>query len=440
MVFGINRSSSEAELSKGQKGDSWNLDNLTVNYYVQYVANAANDALSSIISVGPWAEQDNCNDRSKSFKSSAIKYTPGKFRTEVMKKKSFSSGCMLPKDYVCYSKFATHNGSMEVKRNVQSEFYLDHTEVLVQIEASTVTTMDSELYSAGILKGDLGFMDKHPIIPGSAFVGCIQAKGGSVVTTRIKDRVVSFCPKGGANSSFITVDESQLVQVPEKMSSLAAVIVTGVYLPVFQALQIGFSKENRYNLKSHSLKGKTVLLHAELASSFIEPVVRLAKSLGAKDIYVSLPESSTGNNVEHLKYFGAKLFDESFKGHVDILINDTDDATTNIDVENVLVNDGFKVTIQKHKPYDAALKSTVTAIANLLSQNPHFIYNPACYWENELDLSKKDLIFLLHLVSKKAVVPRLGRTLRLEDVPLAHLYIEMKKPLRGSFVCLPWHE
>lgn len=259
-----------------------------------------------------------------------------------------------------------------------------------------------------------------------------------MATSKIKDRVTSFCPRGGANSTFITVDESKIVQVPEKISSLAAAIITGIYLPVFQAMNIGLSKENRYNLKAHALKGKRILLHAEASSSFIEPLLRLAKSLGAKDVYLSFPDVLV-RSVDHFKSLGAKIYDESFEGNVDILVNDTEDTIEHIDARNILSN-GFKVIIQKYKPCTAALRSSVEKISTIYFCYPHFIYNPADYWETELEQSKKDLKFLLDLVHKKVVLPKLGRTLRLEDVHLAYLYLEMKNPLRGSFVCLPWHK
>lgn len=176
MVFGINRRStilatskssnstsstitsttSEDKKSKRGEGDSWRLVNdiskssglvddisKASGYYVQYVADAANNVLSEIVSAGKDGEGGGSKFQSTS--SRAVKYSPSEFRALVMKKLSFSSGSVLPKDYVCYSKLGIYNSSIEVKRNAPSQLYLERSQILVQIEVSTYIVYFSKM-------------------------------------------------------------------------------------------------------------------------------------------------------------------------------------------------------------------------------------------------------------------------------------------------------
>lgn len=298
------------------------------------------------------------------------------------------------------------------------------------LQASTVTTMDSEIRS-GLLKIDKNFFGDLEIIPGSAFVGCVQWKGESVVNTHIKERVASFCPQGGANSEFVKTEDASLVPVPEKVSSLCAAICVGAYLPVFQALNIGMPREYRYNSEAKSLYGKAVVYFTDPTSSFVEPLVRLAKCLGARDVYIPLGAAESSEISAHLNSIGAIPFnpeEKSFESGIDILINDASMPITET-IRSALTDTGFMVTIQKNntKQHESSSAS-------------QYHYNVADSWNSNLEESKKDLIFLFDLVKKKYLLPKLARTLRLSEVPEGHACLDAKVPIRGTFICLPWHK
>jgi NADPH:quinone reductase-like Zn-dependent oxidoreductase len=288
--------------------------------------------------------------------------------------------------------------------------------------------MDSE-FRLGLLKNGKDTVSDLEIIPGSAFVGCVQRKGENVVNTQIKERVASFCPQGGANSEFVKVEDASLVQVPDKVSSLSAAICVGVYLPVFQALNIGLPLDHRYDFEAKPLDRKSILYFTEPTSSFVEPLVRIAKCLGASDVYIPVHESS--DLAGHLRLIGAIPFDpaqKSFDGCIDILIRDSNIPTTET-MYSSLTDTGFAVTIQKN---DENMSK--------ISSDSLYHYNTTHSWTSNLEESKKDLLFLLDLVKNKHLIPKLARTLRLSEVPEAHSYLDAKAPLRGTFVCLPWHK
>jgi NADPH:quinone reductase-like Zn-dependent oxidoreductase len=289
--------------------------------------------------------------------------------------------------------------------------------------------MDSEIRS-GLLKNDNNFFDDLEIIPGSAFVGCVQWKGERVVNTHMKERVASFCPQGGANSEFVKTEDASLVPVPEKVSSLCAAICVGAYLPVFQALNIGLPREHRYNSEAKSLHGKSVVYFTDPTSSFVEPLVRLAKYLGARDVYIPLGAESS-EITAHLNSIGAIPFNpesKSFESGIDILMNDASIPITET-IRSALTDTGFIVTIQKTNKKQHESSSAF-----------QYHYNVADSWNSNLEESKKDLIFLFDLVKKKYLLPKLARTLRLSEVSEGHACLDAKVPIRGTFICLPWHK
>jgi NADPH:quinone reductase-like Zn-dependent oxidoreductase len=266
--------------------------------------------------------------------------------------------------------------------------------------------MDSE-FRLGLLKNGKDTVSDLEIIPGSAFVGCVQRKGENVVNTQIKERVASFCPQGGANSEFVKVEDASLVQV----------------------LNIGLPLDHRYDFEAKPLDRKSILYFTEPTSSFVEPLVRIAKCLGASDVYIPVHESS--DLAGHLRLIGAIPFDpaqKSFDGCIDILIRDSNIPTTET-MYSSLTDTGFAVTIQKN---DENMSK--------ISSDSLYHYNTTHSWTSNLEESKKDLLFLLDLVKNKHLIPKLARTLRLSEVPEAHSYLDAKAPLRGTFVCLPWHK
>jgi len=59
-------------------------------------------------------------------------------------------------------------------------------------------------------------------------------------------------------------------------------------------------------------------------------------------------------------------------------------------------------------------------------------------WENNLERSKSDLSYLFGLLKTDKIEPQVARTLKLSKVPDAHFYLDGRRRVQGTFVCVPW--
>jgi NADPH:quinone reductase-like Zn-dependent oxidoreductase len=66
-----------------------------------------------------------------------------------------------------------------------------------------------------------------------------------------------------------------------------------------------------------------------------------------------------------------------------------------------------------------------------------FTYDMFYEWENDMERSKKDLSYLFGLLMLNRITPQVTRTMGLKNVPKAHVYLDSKKRVQGTMVCLP---
>lgn len=289
-----------------------------------------------------------------------------------------------------------------------------------------------------------------PITPGVDFVGRVRSCGESAsIMHGINeyDRVASLCGTGG-NSRYISMDASKLVRVPTSIPATSAAIVVESYLGAFQALHLGESDfEKRHS--PTSLSNMSVLVFGGI-SSIGQAIIELALLFNASKVY------STGLPKHHnlLKSLGAiPLGTEPTEWlptvceQMSIVIDPYHSQPTKDLRQSIKV--GGKIICFDHQHGENKTK-TAESTDNWLSQyfmrgttlgderHSELTYDVFNEWERHLEIGKSDLSYLFGLLKNEKIEPQVARTLKLSKVPDAHHYLDGKRRIQGTFVCVPW--
>lgn len=309
------------------------------------------------------------------------------------------------------------------------------SKVLMQIETCTVSRMDAK-----IRHGEMG-LPVAPIngniTPGVDVVGKVLMCGdAATVMYGISngDTVASLVGCGG-NAKYINLDAAQLVRVPRGVAPISASIVIESYLPAFQALMLKVPKEDRYNLSV--LNGKKVLIFGGI-STVGQALIELSLLLGASQVYTTaitkhhkLLASLGAITVE----FNPETWPQDINEQIDIAVDPSNFVVDKkclkvMKGEGKLVCFGRGITIDKF----------ADPLTNSLSGFFHMklLYNVFEEWMDNLEGSKSDLSYLFGLLKQHRIDPQLAGTLRLNKVSGAHTFIDGKRRIQGTFVCLPF--
>lgn len=305
--------------------------------------------------------------------------------------------------------------------------------VLVEIEASTVSRMDARIRRREISL-PVYQTDKR-IFPGLNFIGNVKKCGNITKEYGIEDgkRVAALVGSGG-NAKYISVDATQLVKVPDEVSAEMAAVVIDTYLPAFQTLLINKTSEARYS--PTALNGQIVFVHGGI-TNIGQALIDTALKLGASKVYTS----AITKHHAILRSRGAEVIDldptawpsEVF-GIVDLVIDPTA-STPDKSTMGLLVSGGTYVTFGDNNLGQKILNSLST-YTNRSDINSN-VYHGFQYWFQNLDRSKKDLACLFYLLKKQKIAPQVAGTLALDKIAKAHEYLDSDKRIQGSFVCTP---
>eukprot|EP00557_Chaetoceros_sp_GSL56_P000601 CAMPEP_0176492678 /NCGR_PEP_ID=MMETSP0200_2-20121128/9136_1 /TAXON_ID=947934 /ORGANISM="Chaetoceros sp., Strain GSL56" /LENGTH=570 /DNA_ID=CAMNT_0017890275 /DNA_START=2092 /DNA_END=3804 /DNA_ORIENTATION=+ len=309
------------------------------------------------------------------------------------------------------------------------------SEVLLRIEASTVSTMDSKIRHSLV---KLPFSCNDEITPGIDVVGIVQ-KCGDAATTLYgisqNDRVASLVGTGG-NAKFISLDASKVVRLPSGVPAVAAAAVIESYLPAFQALVYGMAPIHRYS--STCLQGKSVLIIGGI-SNLGQALIQLSLYFGAAKVYTTAISKHHGL----LRSLGAIPLDAS----LDTSLCEQIHANIDLTISNYIVLNIYDVMKVGGKIVFLG-EGRSTRMVGLFSSIYDFVflrmrglstctYDMFYEWENEMERSKKDLSYLFGLLRLNRITPQVARTIQLKNVPKAHVYLESNKRVQGTMVCLP---
>jgi NADPH:quinone reductase-like Zn-dependent oxidoreductase len=214
--------------------------------------------------------------------------------------------------YVAYSRFGddAQNVLQLCEHQTLPAPNSRHNEVLIRVEACTVSTSD-----CAIRRGEWPKVSLNPfIIPGTAFVGRVhggrKAKRWSShskfsFTSPIQpgDTVMSLMITG-ANARYTCVPKSQLIKVPPRINVDKAACLIENYLTAFQVLHMGKKGATRY--KEFSLEGRSVLILGGY-SAMGRALIELSIAGGAEYCYASASQPhyqmQCGGNVHSIPSF-----------------------------------------------------------------------------------------------------------------------------------------
>ena len=297
---------------------------------------------------------------------------------------------------------------------------------------------------------DAKIRHKHIVVPvtpgykvltaGSDVVGRVRKCGNDATIKHginTNDRVASLVGCGG-NAMFITLDANKLVRVPRQVPSVSAAIVIESYLPAFQALFMGAAEpEQRYS--STYFQNKNVLVFGGM-STVGQAVIELALLFGAK-VYTT----AITKHHDSLESFGAIPLEPDSKtwaflipGKLDIAVDPTSHEPDRNSFQALKMG-GKYVSFGKGKNAEVSnwMAFSQMFVAPSMGTKP-YTYNVFDEWDDNLEGSKSDLSYLFGLLKLGKLEPQLSGTMGLNKVADAHTFLDGKRRIQGTFVCLPW--
>ncbi|KAL7536463.1 hypothetical protein ACHAXR_007914 [Thalassiosira sp. AJA248-18] len=316
--------------------------------------------------------------------------------------------------------------------------------VVVKIEASTISARDCmKCKGHGVTRAML------PFVPGYEVVGTIQTLGDQAKSDglfREGDRVAGVSTFGGGNSRFISIPASRLTKISNNVKSTQAVCMIHDYMAALKALRLAKKAGSPFT-------GMNILI-TDGFSPVGQAVINLANMEGA-NIYCCADESKHS----YLASLGAKCFfknPESWlptaTGTFDVVIDNScvDSYSSswfaltkkgslvclapvyNIDNDDLPQSACGLVELDQLQQKWAGLK------AKYMMTQTSFV-NTATAYDDDTDQYKQDLRYLMFLLERGDVKPKVAERVSLDDVPDAQRLMQSGRA-NGTVVCVPWIE
>lgn len=345
-------------------------------------------------------------------------------------------------------------------------------DVLIEIEASTVDKRDL------MNRPGVRCATSLPIGVETTCLDCIgrvvqlSTHARAIHGIEVDDRVAAIYPfeykdEKSNNHQYTLVDAALLVNVPRNIDAAMASCMTRLYTTAFQAIQLGlYDMHDRYDL--NQLSGKSLLVQdgdTELGRALIE----LAVELGASQIFATGPSSvhdrlrDMGATPLGAETFGWELFveeklslvlvqelptPETFESFMSLLGQDR--GMVYVQPPNIINKDDSCNAIFSDDNsfdggeflHDLANKAQVAFVSAKFHLQLDCSQQFSTYdgiWASAKEdqiLFKKDLRFLLTLLSEGKLTPQVEERVCLEDVSGVQDRIELEGK-QGTIVCLP---
>ena len=287
----------------------------------------------------------------------------------------------------------------DVERPVAEE-----DEVLVRVEASTVTRSDTDLRSVEypFARAFTGMRRPKRTIAGTEFAGVVEKTGAAVTELAAGDEVFGF--QGGANAEYVAVRETGVIaRKPERLSwAEAAAVPDGSLLALTILRSVG------------DVRGKQVLVYGAAGSIGTGAVQLLANHLGA-----DVSAVCDTKDVELVRSLGAR----------EVLAREQEDFTKTGKSYDTIVDAVGKSSFRRCR---RALKPGgvyVTAGLGFMYHVPLVSLATRFVGSRRAKLGigsyrKEDLQLVKELVDQGAYRPVIDRTYALDDVVEANRYVE----------------
>jgi NADPH:quinone reductase-like Zn-dependent oxidoreductase len=317
------------------------------------------------------------------------------------------------------------------------------TEVVVHVEASTISPTDLLIRKGEIWGEDSARELNLPIVPGVSFAGIVYQTNqtGRKSGLNVGDRVIALV-QVGANSRHVCISSEHLIKVPEELNDpCSAACIPEVYLSAFQALHMGQKNGGRY--KKTSLAGKQILI-LDGTSVFGRALIEIAVAAGCNTVYATTKEK----HFQKIYDAGGaplgrdpRLWKSILGEKVDIIVG-LDDYLGNSEISEdhfgLLSRNGQMVLLcsPERDASTTCLQKELVDEFKIKGKKLTF-YSVFDAWEQELKQCKRDLTHLLKLLSEGCIHPFILESITLNKVARAQDLIEGKK-LNGFIICEPW--
>lgn len=281
-----------------------------------------------------------------------------------------------------------------------------------------------------------------PAIPGFDVVGTIVDLGAEAMAAGFDygDAVASCCRTGG-NARYIVLNYNDLTVVPGNVDSAQAVCLVSTYMTAYQALHRCKRKAQRESLESYNI------LVTEGNSPISQAVIELAHRAGVNKIFVTAKKKYHkmlhDQNVCPLP-LDTKMWLPLFRGKMDLVIDglcqDGYDSP-----HRALKPDGHLVVVGMSNILDSSVQGLCGTPFDSIVQNfkSSFLLSRTtryCPYESSVqrhDEWKHDLKYLMELLARGKINPKVYQRITLDDVPFMQHQLESEE-FDGVIVCKPW--
>jgi NADPH:quinone reductase-like Zn-dependent oxidoreductase len=267
-------------------------------------------------------------------------------------------------------------------------------EVVVKIEATTVSVTDCKIRRGDIWGENSANALNLPIVPGSSFCGIVTQCHDNKTSLKKGNRVISLVHVG-ANSRHLCISGDRLVNVPDRLHNASKLAcVPEIYLTAFQALHLGQKNGARY--RKTSLSGKSILVLGG-TTTFGRAIIELAVAGGSHAVY------ATGKEKDFviIRKAGGSPLGKNLRQWCSILTNEIDlilgmDNTmgrSELQMEHIeLLSKNGKIVLLS-APKGERKVNDFDEIAKILENSGRqlFHYNVFDSWEENLRQAKRDL-------------------------------------------------
>lgn len=288
-----------------------------------------------------------------------------------------------------------------------------------------------------------------PFVPGYEVVGTVQTLGDKVKANgqfRDGDRVAGVSNTGGGNSRFISIPASHLTKISSSVKSTQAVCMIHDYMAALKALRAAKTAGSPFT-------GMNMLI-TDGFSPVGQAIINLAGMEGA-EIYCCADESKHA----YLASLGAKCFVKNPEvwlpaatGTFDVVIDNSciDSYSSswlslnpkgklvclapvfNIDDDEIPATACGFVELAELQTKWAALK------AKYMMTKTSFL-NTVTTYDEDTEQFKQDLRYLMFLLERGDIKPKVAERVSLDDVPDAQRLMQSGRA-NGTVVCVPWIE
>lgn len=289
----------------------------------------------------------------------------------------------------------------------------------------------------------------EPSVPGVDIVGEIHAVGDEVTNGGIfrkGDRVAALT-NGGGNAKYISILASSLIQLQPTSTHQNIICLVTTYMTAYQSLKLA-------KKQGAPLTNASVLITGG-SGPVGQALVDLATREGAK-VYATAHKM----HCDHLTSLGAKWFPirpnkwlPTLQGKMDVVIDSlcidgyessyqalapegTLICTGNTSVLTKTDEDGFD-TAYCHIVDTSHMSTWWLNIRAKYMWDRTLFYDLRESFENDPQMFRQELQYLICMLEKNEIKPKIAGQVALNQVPKAQKLLEKGLP-NGTIVCLPW--